>query len=349
VDAPPDYFSHTADRLISQLIEDAAVELGMSVTRHTDTLITCANGSARFAFYRSCSSSSSFAAKELCDDKRLTKRLLHKAGLKVSRYRAFFPEALESGLAFAEKIGWNVVVKPARGSRSRGVSNAIGDPEAFHAAWEFAVASRERKSRCSIIVEKHFEGVDHRFFVVGSEVVAVLRREPAHVVGDGKATVSELIAAKNALRARNPDLCRRQILVDDRVSALLAHQGMNMQSVPTAGLVVRLRRSSEPDGPLFPAGNGGHIALGGDSIDLTDEAHDKLKQLAVRALAAIPGLTHGGVDILAVDITQPPSRTNHVVSEIEFDPAMSMHHFPAVGQPRNVARAILLHCLNNVR
>jgi len=43
-----------------------------------------------------------------------------------------------------------------------------------------------------VIVERYYVGRDHRVLVVDGRV-AVAERVPAHVVGDGKSTIEELI------------------------------------------------------------------------------------------------------------------------------------------------------------
>ena len=51
-------------------------------------------------------------------------------------------------------------------------------------------AARE-ESRC-ILVERFAPGADYRLLVVGDQVVAAARREPAQVVGDGRSTIAAI-------------------------------------------------------------------------------------------------------------------------------------------------------------
>ena len=48
-----------------------------------------------------------------------------------------------------------------------------------------------------VVVESFITGKDYRILVVNNQVVAVAERVPAHVVGDGKHTVQELIDITN--------------------------------------------------------------------------------------------------------------------------------------------------------
>ena len=57
----------------------------------------------------------------------------------------------------------------------------------------------ERESRTGpVVVETFIPGKDYRILVVNNQVVAVAERVPAHVIGDGKHTVAELIEITNA-------------------------------------------------------------------------------------------------------------------------------------------------------
>ena len=61
----------------------------------------------------------------------------------------------------------------------------------------FEVALDEARGS-SVVVERHVDGFDHRMLVVGGKLVAVAKRVPGHVVGDGKHTVEQLVEQVNA-------------------------------------------------------------------------------------------------------------------------------------------------------
>ncbi len=77
-----------------------------------------------------------------------------------------------------------------------------------------------------------------------------------------------------------------------------------------------------------------------EHIDVTGDAHPGFAEVAVRALAAIPGLRYGAVDLIASSVTEAPAQGNHVVAEVEFAPG-PMDHVPSAAEPRDVAGAIL--------
>ena len=77
-----------------------------------------------------------------------------------------------------------------------------------------------------------------------------------------------------------------------------------------------------------------------ERLDVTEVAHPGYAEVAVAAVAAIPGLRYGAVDLIATSVTEAPAQGNHVVAEVEFAPGPHTH-VPTVGEPRDVAGAIL--------
>jgi len=220
-----------------------------------------------------------------------------------------------------------VVVKPNSASRGRAVTTGIYDVDAFRQAWAKAVSVIERRPGGCVVVERHVLGDDYRCFVLDGRLVSATRRLRAHVVGNGRNDVAALIAAKNQLRERNPYLHRYPIPDDLALLDALHEAGLDLDHVPLAGAHVTLRSTS-------------NLATGGDSVDVTDVIHASFREVAIRALQAIPGMRYGGVDLLAQDITAPARPDNHVVSEVEYSPGPGPF-FPVQGIPRDIAGAVL--------
>ena len=79
-----------------------------------------------------------------------------------------------------------------------------------------------------------------------------------------------------------------------------------------------------------------NLAAGGDSIDVTEEAHPA-SSIRDQSSSCNPGRGVRGTDLIAPDITVPPTATNHIVSEIEYSPCPTVAHFPLIGTPRDMA------------
>ena len=52
-------------------------------------------------------------------------------------------------------------------------------------------------------MEKHIDGDDYRAFVLDGQVLAVAKRIPANIVGNGSDTIQQLIDAKNKQRRKS--------------------------------------------------------------------------------------------------------------------------------------------------
>ncbi|MFN7706687.1 MAG: cyanophycin synthetase, partial [bacterium] len=125
--------------------------------------------------------STSAIAETIAQDKQLTRTLLASIGVPVPEGRSV--ANLEEALLAAEEIGGLVVVKPQYGNHGRGVTTKIQDREAVTAAYRAA-----RDHGDWVVVESYSPGDDYRMLVVGNRLVAAARREPAHVIGDGRST-----------------------------------------------------------------------------------------------------------------------------------------------------------------
>lgn len=132
-------------------------------------------------------------AMSMCDDKRVTRRMVKNAGVNV-------PDQAHAGddekmRAFLDKHK-AVVVKPARGEQGRGVSV---DLKTWDGLKKAVAAAREICN--DVIVEEFVTGVDLRLIVIDFRVVAGAIRRPAAVIGNGRSTIRELIEHQSRRRA----------------------------------------------------------------------------------------------------------------------------------------------------
>src|SRR5206468_185556 len=85
-----------------------------------------------------------------------------------------------------------VVVKPLDANHGRGVALDLASEESVRAGYRGA-----REHSRTVIVETYLTGFDHRMLVVNGELIAVAKRVPGHVLGDGEHTVAELVEITN--------------------------------------------------------------------------------------------------------------------------------------------------------
>ncbi len=261
-------------------------------------------------------------AVELASDKEETNRILATLGLPVPRQRLVQSEA--EAVRAAREIGYPVVVKPYNGNHGRGVSIHLTTDAEVQVGFQQA----QQHSR-SVIVESYLTGHDHRMLVVNGRLVAVAKRVPGHVVGDGVHAIEELVAQVNTdpRRGVGHEKVLTRLEFDHQAETLLAARGYNRTTVPAAGEEVYLRST-------------GNLSTGGTAIDVTDLVHPDNEEMAVRAVRAI-GLDVGGVDFLSPDIAVSYKENNAGICEINAAPGFRMHVAPSEGTPRDVAGAVM--------
>ena len=237
-------------------------------------------------------------AMSRCDDKRITRRLLERAELRVPRGIVAADE--QTNAAFLAEVG-DVVVKPARGEQGGGITVGVADEEALNKAVDVA-----RMFCPEVLIEERVDGVDLRVVVIDSEVVAAAIRRPAEVIGTGDLTIRELIERQSRRRAAATH-GESVIPMDDHTRATVEEYGYSLDDVLPEGEVLPVRRTA-------------NLHTGGTIHDVTADLHPTLAEAAVRT-AQVIGIPVVGVDLLVTDVTEP----EHVIIEANERPGLANH------------------------
>ena len=304
-------------------IVNAAVARNIPYRRLTDgSLVAFGWGSRQRKIQAAEMDGTSAIAEAIAQDKELTKKLLHAAGVPVPLGRSVSDP--DDAWAAALEIGLPVVVKPKDGNQGKGVTVNVTTREqldaGFHAASEF---------RDDILVERFLPGNDFRLLVVGNKLVAAARRDPPQVVGDGKQSVRELVEQvnKDPRRGSGHSTSLTKIRFDDIALASLAKQGFVADSIPPKGQRVVLR-------------NNANLSTGGAATDVTDDVHPEVAARAVAA-AQMVGLDICGVDLVCDSVLKPIEQQNGGIVEVNAAPGLRMHLSPSFGKGRQVGEAII--------
>ncbi|WP_435653870.1 hypothetical protein [Corynebacterium stationis] len=256
---------------------------------------------------------------QICKSKSMTKKFL---GLNSVE----FPSGAEFGLsqkdfaaAYVEKMGTDAVLKPAGSGGSRGVTVGV-TPDNFEKAW--AHAAHHVGADGQIIVEEFVKGIELRFLVIGGEVGGAVVRHQPFVIGDGAATIDELIAALLIEQSHNARSAKRKIVPEED---FLAKQGYSLGSVLGQGEVAILSPFTI-------------LARGGGTIDITDLVSSELAELAINAAASIPHLEVAGIDILTESLDDAGVAK---VVEVNTAAALDLHRYPTYGIERDVVTKIV--------
>ena len=167
---------------------------------------------------------------ELACDKEDTKYLLEQAEVPVPRGEIISRESsLESSCRY---VGYPLVIKPIDGNHGRGITVNIKNYEDALVAFN---AAKEVSRR--VIVEKYITGEDYRILVINNTLVAGAKRTPAHVIGDGKMTIEELIIEvnKDARRGYGHEKVLTQITINELTKTIIKAAGYNLDSVLAQG------------------------------------------------------------------------------------------------------------------
>ncbi|MCW1928849.1 acylphosphatase [Bhargavaea beijingensis] len=287
-------------------------------------LFTLSSGENTQIFYKSRGMKVKGKAFSIGDNKFLAKKHLEKNGVQVPVGEKFSKQASDSDIIdYANKLGYPVVLKPAKAAQGKGVIANIESESFLIEALNYV---RNSLGYHEVILEQFVEGKEYRVYVMEDKVVAVLNRRPANIVGDGVSTIKELIHKKNQNRKKNPRLYSCLIKIDFEVEQMIKKAGYSLNDVPSKNEVVFLREKS-------------NITSGGDSIDVTDDFPDHIKEMAVKALKSVPDFPHGGVDMI-IDPNKPIEKSAFVI-ELTPVPQIGSLVFPMHGKGRDVPSAII--------
>lgn len=268
-------------------------------------------------------------AKAICQKKDVTKIFLKEADLSMAVGEVFNKNQFRD--AFKYFVSHNpLVVKPSSAEGGNNVFTGVTKSTTFKKAWK-SISLNSQK----IILEQMFTGSEYRILATKGKVLAATLRIPAFVEGHLNNTIFELIQIKNC-EERSVDIFRKKynlppgqkIKIDSEVKRYLKKNKLSLTSRPKDGEMVYLRENS-------------NISTGGTSVDCTDIVHPSIKRIALAAINSIPGLPYGGVDIMVEDISKEAIPGKYAILEVNENPGLSIHHFPHVGQPRNVAKEII--------
>nr|WP_289037987.1 ATP-grasp domain-containing protein [uncultured Allobacillus sp.] len=261
-------------------------------------------------------------AINICKDKDITKSILIDNNVPTPEGKAFEESTdIESYVAYAKEIDFPLVVKPIDGTGGKGVFTGIESEEELKEVISYLKNNMGCKE---IIIEKYIQGNDYRLYVINNKVVGAYTRERANVIGDGINSIRKLVKLKNKKRAKNPGLKgKSSIKLNHEAKKMLQRKNYNFDSIPEKNEKIYLNSKN-------------NVSSGGDPTDKTDLLSDYIKQIAIDALNAIPGLVQGGIDL----IINEEKGTAHVL-EINSLPSIRAHIFPMKGQAKDIPKEII--------
>lgn len=304
-------------------ILDAAKERKIPFKRiHDDfSLYSLGWGKHREMIWGPVTSKTPLIGSDIGKEKDICKNVLMEHEFPVPR--GYIAYSLEDAFEIAEDLGYPVVLKPDRGHHGEGVEVNLKNKDELKDAYDIA-----REHSKYILVEKYLQGDDYRVLVIGNQVVAVAKRIPAHVVGNGTSTIEELVQLTNQDPARGEGHSGllTKLKLDEEELACLKRQGITPKYVPKESETIYLR-------------NVANLSTGGTAEDHTDELHPELKRI-LEKVSKVIGMDVMGIDVIAGDISKSPAEIDWGIIEVNASPGLRMHLSPTKGQPRPVGKYI---------
>lgn len=285
-----------------QLLRDVAEARGLSVhvvDELTGYLVEVVGPGGRFlagAGRVPCYPLNSAVPVAVARDKAHSYSLLRRAGFAVPDGRRFFLQddpayppvpgrRLADALAYAGERGFPVFVKPNSGSFARHASVVYSRTELRSRLRE--IAHHDHLA----LVQELVELDEYRAFVLEGRVELVYRKRPRAVVGDGRSSIGELLAANRPSRY---------------VREMLRRRGYGLGSVL-------------PPGESFPIDPVANLAAGGSIAELFTWAPEPVRTWS-RRIAELFGLR-----VLAIDFfsAQPlEACAEPIVLEVNGTPSL---------------------------
>lgn len=287
-----------------------------------NSLVQLGYGINQQRFQATITGKTSSIAVDIACNKEITKKMLEDSAIPVpSGDLVTDTDGLERVI---RKIGFPLVLKPLDGNHGRGQTINVQDWETAKEGLVYAQTISHK-----VIVERYVTGFDYRVLVINHKMVAAARRVPAHIVGDGSATIQELIDLENQnpRRGYGHENALTEINVDKDTLELLDKLEYSLETVPQKGETIYLKSTA-------------NLSTGGTSIDVTDMVHPENITMCER-ISKIIGLDVCGIDIMAENLTQPLKESGGVILEVNAAPGFRMHLAPSEGLPRNVAGPVV--------
>jgi D-alanine-D-alanine ligase-like ATP-grasp enzyme len=264
----------------------------------------------------------------LAGRKRIVHGLLGSAGLPVPEHASFTLETIDVARAFVARHPQGCVVKPSGGYGGKGVTTHVDRvSDVRRAALLASVYDTD------LLVEAMIPGESYRLLVLEGKVVDAVYRRGARVVGDGVATIRELLGKPAHGRPR----MKPAAVNDDRdVRFMLGSQGLNLDSRPERGRDVLVRSSERQDGRYAEV----RTVYTGSARDLVCASIQRDAEAAARLV----GSDFLGVDVITLDPSVPLGDSGGAINEVNTTPALH-HHYDASREPYPEAAVLALRAL----
>lgn len=306
-------FAAARERFYHDFWSEAAAELGAEVRELDQAFLEIAKDGRSTLVQFHHVNVDSYLNLMLLGNKPMMHGLLRDHGYRVPRYIEYDLYSMDKAWAFVNEVGGRCVVKPSGGSGGKGITTGIDTEKRLRRA--SLVAASSYRSQVPI-VEEEVAGESYRLLFLDGTLIDAVRRGRPTVVGDGKATLRDLIRAENRERLNGgPSRSFTCLNVDLDCKLRLEDIGLTMSSVPREGETVVVKNVANENAAR-------------DNVSVRDEVHPYFHDLG-RRMSALLGVTLIGVDVMSSDISLPLTETGGIVNELNIPPGLHYHELIA--------------------
>ncbi|MBI5644503.1 cyanophycin synthetase, partial [Candidatus Kaiserbacteria bacterium] len=199
-------------------------------------------------------------------------------------------------------------VKPNSGSQGTDVS-LVNTKQEFYTTLK-KIFKHDRIA----LVQRYVSGRDYRIVVLDKQVISAYERIPLSVIGDGRATILQLLKRKQKeFSSSNRDTLLKPN--DPRIAQKLRRQRLSLRSVPSKGVCVYLLDNA-------------NLSSGGDAVDVTESMHQSFKKLAIDFTRDM-GLRMSGVDLMVQGDIREKAKKYWI---LEINAAPGLDHYASSGK-----------------
>ncbi len=207
-------------------------------------------------------------ALRLADSKLASYNLLQQ--IDIPQPETIVLHSSEDAKQLLEKYS-TIVIKPVDGAHGRGVTTGITQPNQIEPAIQKAVMASPTAKFAIAQPQLPADALELRVICINYKFIEAIARIPAHVTGDGKHSLIELIDLENTTLRTDP--YKSDLSYIDRPMAL-NFLGERQNEIPAAGEKVRVVASC-------------NLGQGGTAEDYSASVSDEMKAMAEKiALAA---------------------------------------------------------------
>ena len=259
-------------------------------------------------------------------NKFCTNKVLESEGIPVPKSSGVTLQEFNENTWNIDELTYPLVAKPSRGSACG--HNVICNLKNREELVDHI--KRNIHMQHYISIEEYQGGLrSFRVLVFYDQVIGVVERIPAHVVGDGVQTIRALIKEQNIIRKKmKATVPTGPIRINQETQTIFEEMGLSIEDIPEKGKVVPIRY-------ICNSTYGGTFVSYKPDIICEENA-----KLAIKA-AQVLNLNLVGFDVLCEDIRTPIETSRGFIIEANGDPDLTIHEQDYFGTKVPVSKIIL--------